>query len=74
MRGAVAKFDTLYPNVAPDKQIDFEGSFLFSASTSQPCFSCGAETFWIDGNLMAYLCSEECERAEWAGYFKALAS
>jgi len=69
----MSKFDTLYPNITHGEQIEFEGSFLFRAESSYPCWHCGEETHWIDGNFEAHLCSEECERAKWDEYLKALA-
>lgn len=68
------KFDALHPDATASltEQYPFEGSFIFKAETPNPCWHCGEETQWIDGCFEAFLCSEECDRAKWNEYFKAV--
>lgn len=62
------KFDQLFPD---KKETDFEGSLMVRLDADEACWHCGRRTHWVDMNFMAYLCSEECDRAKWKEYAAA---
>lgn len=47
-----------------------EGNYLKS-ETSSPCCICKEPTSWIEINFQGNLCSEECDKKMWDGYFEA---
>lgn len=69
----MAKFDAIYPNQSrslDQKAVEFEGSQLICYGKPEPCWHCGELTDWVDTSFGARLCSEECERAKWAEYWR----
>lgn len=66
------RFDKIFLNAKRYDRFEFEGSFIVKGVNVHRCWHCNQPTTWIDGNFMAYLCSEKCHRAKWDEYFEAL--
>ncbi len=66
------KFDEKYPSALPNIEHNFEGSTVFKVKGSGECAVCHTQTSWCDLSFECFVCSEECDRKMWNGYFKAL--
>lgn len=63
------KFDDKYPDAGYMDQYEFEGSFIVKDKHLKSCCICKSDTYWMDGSLQDYFCSEECV-IEWGDRMK----
>lgn len=61
MVNVVAKYDDLYPSRSDEIYLG-GGLALIKTNKIGICFNCKCETYWMDGDFNAYLCSEECKK------------
>lgn len=67
------EFDSLFPDAKLDDEIlDAEAGQIWKCSTQGKCLTCSQDTHWIEICCENFVCSTECSKQFWEGFFEAV--